>query len=99
MLNIRHSQIMQNLDLTFRKINETIKWWTSWSEREQRQLKFDGIKLNIFTFKGKINLEPYFEWKLKVEHMLTCNDYNEEQMMKLVATEYLDYALTWWNKY
>jgi len=31
--------------------------------------------------------------------MLTCNDYNEEQMMKLVATEYLDYALTWWNKY
>jgi len=65
------------------------------NEGEQRQLRFDGIKLNIHTFKGKSDPEAYLEWEIKVEHVFACNEYNEEQKMKLTTTEFLDYALTW----
>jgi len=59
----------------------------------------DGIRLNIPTFKGKSDHEAYLEWEIKVEHVFACNEYNEEQKMKLAAAEFSDYALTWWNKY
>jgi len=39
------------------------------------------------------------EWEIKVELVFACNEYNEEQKMKLAATEFSDYALIWWNKY
>jgi len=39
------------------------------------------------------------EWETKVEHVFACNEYNEEQKMRLVAAEFSNYALTWWNKY
>jgi len=31
--------------------------------------------------------------------VFACNEYNEEQKMKLAAAEFSDYALTWLNKY
>ena len=31
--------------------------------------------------------------------MFACNEYNEEQKMKLAAAEFSAYALAWWNKY
>ena len=79
-----------------------MRGWIKWSrenEGEQRQLRFDGIRLNIPTFKGKSDTKAYLEWEIKVEHVFSCNEYNEEQKMKLATTEFSDYALTWWNKY
>ena len=32
-------------------------------------------------------------------HVFACNEYNDEQKMKLAAAEFSHYALTWWNKY
>jgi len=81
---------------------DSMRGWIKWSrenEGEQRQLRFDGIRLNIPTFKGKSDTKAYLEWEIKVEHVFSCNEYNEEQKMKLATTEFSDYALTWWNKY
>jgi len=68
-------------------------------EGEETTLRIDGIKLNIPTFNGKSDPEAYLEWEIKVEHVLSCTKYNDEQKMKLATTEFSHYALTWWNKY
>ena len=52
-----------------------------------RQNRIDGIKLNIPPFKGKNDPEAYLEWE--------CNNYEEDQKVKLVAAEFSDYALVW----
>ncbi|XP_028242204.1 uncharacterized protein LOC114420533 [Glycine soja] len=36
---------------------------------------------------------------MKIEHVFSCNDYNEEQKVKLTTAEFSDYALVWWHKY
>jgi len=69
------------------------------NDGEQRTLRIDGIKLNILIFNGKSDPDAYLEWEIKVEHVFACNEYNEEQKMKLAASEFSTYALTWWNKY
>ena len=35
---------------------------------------------------------------MKIEHVFSCNDFIEEQKIKLVAPEFSDYALVWWHK-
>ena len=42
--------------------------------------------------------DAYLDWEMKIEHVFSCNDYTEEQKVKLAATEFSDYALIWWNK-
>ena len=37
-------------------------------------------------------------WELKIEHIFSCNTYEEVQKLKLAVAEYSDYALVWWNK-
>nr|KYP46751.1 hypothetical protein KK1_031655 [Cajanus cajan] len=63
-----------------------------------RQNRIEGVKLNVPPFKGKSDPEAYVEWELKIEHIFTCNNYDEEQKVKLAAAEFSDYALVWWNK-
>ena len=38
------------------------------------------------------------EWELKIEHIFSCNTYEEAQKVKLAVVEFSDYALVWWNK-
>ena len=38
------------------------------------------------------------EWELKIEHIFSCNPFEEAQKLKLAAVEFSDYALVWWNK-
>jgi len=35
---------------------------------------------------------------MKIQHVFSCNDYTEEQKVKLVVAEFSDYTLVWWNK-
>ena len=63
-----------------------------------RPNRIEGVKLNIPPFKGKSNPEAYLEWELKIEHIFSCNTYEEAQKLKLAAAEFSDYALVWWNK-
>ena len=63
-----------------------------------RPNRIEGVKLNIPPFKGKSDPEAYLEWELKIEHIFSCNTYEEAQKVKLAVTEFSDYALVWWNK-
>ncbi|KAK7379836.1 hypothetical protein VNO78_34256 [Psophocarpus tetragonolobus] len=60
--------------------------------------RIEGVKLNVPPFKGRSDPEAYLEWELKIEHVFSCNNYNEEQKVRLAAAEFSDYALIWWNK-
>ena len=62
------------------------------------QNKIEGAKLNVPSFKGMSDPDAYLDWEMKIEHVFSCNDYTEEQKVKLAATEFSDYALIWWNK-
>jgi len=35
---------------------------------------------------------------MKIEHVFSCNDYTEEQKVKLATTEFSNYTLVWRNK-
>jgi len=54
--------------------------------------------LNVPPFKGMSDFEAYLEWELKIEHVFSCNNYSEEQKVRLGAVEFSDYDLIWWNK-
>lgn len=60
--------------------------------------RMEGVKLKIPPFKGRSDPEAYMEWELKIEHFFSCNEYSEEQKVRLAAAEFSDYALIWWNK-
>ena len=57
-----------------------------------------GVKLNIPSFQGKSDPETYLEWKRKIELVFECNNYSEEQKVKLAAVEFTDYASAWWDQ-
>ena len=63
-----------------------------------RPARIEGVKFQIPPFKGKSDPEAYLEWELKIEHVFTCNHYEEDQKVKLAVAEFSDYALVWWNK-
>ena len=44
-----------------------------------RQNRINDIKLNIPPFKGKNDSETYLEWEMKIEHVFSCNNYEEDQ--------------------
>ena len=58
----------------------------------------EGLKLNVPPFKGRSDLDAYLDWEMKIQHVFSCNDYTKEQKVKLVAAEFSNYSLVWWNK-
>ena len=58
----------------------------------------EGVKLNIPPFKGRSDPDAYLDLEMKIQHVFFCNEYTEEQKMKLAAAEFSDYALVWSNK-
>jgi len=66
--------------------------------RNKGQNRIEGVKLNVPPFKGRSNPDTYLDWETKIEHVFFCNDYTEEQKVKLAAAKFSDYALVWWNK-
>jgi len=65
---------------------------------QRNERRIEGVRLNVPPFKGRSDLEAYLEWELKIEHVFSCNNYSEEQKVRLAAVEFSDYALIWWNK-
>jgi hypothetical protein len=57
----------------------------------------DAIKLKIPFFQGKNDPEAYLEWEKKVDWISDCHNYSEVKKVKLVAIEFTDYALIWWD--
>ena len=57
-----------------------------------------SIKMKISSFQGKNDLEPYLEWEKNVELVFYCHNYFKNKKVKLVAIEFLDYAIVWWDQ-
>jgi len=51
--------------------------------------------VKIPTFKGTYDPEVYLEWKMKVEQVFACYNYNEEKKIKMASLEFEGYALVW----
>ncbi|KAH9705015.1 Endonuclease [Citrus sinensis] len=68
--------------------------------RRARRIDRDlgSIKLKIPSFQGKHDPEAYLEWEKKVELVFDCHNYSEEKKVKLVAVEFTDYAIIWWDQ-
>jgi len=62
------------------------------------QNRIEGVKLNVHPFKGRSDPDAYLDWEMKIDHVFSCNDYTEEQKLKLAIAEFSDYGLVWWNK-
>ena len=54
-----------------------------------------SIKMKIPAFQGKSNLKAYLEWEKKVERVLECHNYTEEEKVKLIAMELTKYVSVW----
>ena len=57
-----------------------------------------SIKMKILFFQGRTDLEVYLEWEKKIELVFDCHNYSEEKKKKLVAIEFTDYAIIWWDQ-
>ena len=59
---------------------------------------FKGIKMKIPKFKGTSNPEAYLEWESKIEMVFACQNYTEEEKVKLAVIEFTEYAIAWWDQ-
>ena len=56
--------------------------------RVEGQNRIEGVKLNVPPFKGRSDPDAYLDWEMKIQHAFSCNDYPEEQKVKLAAAEF-----------
>lgn len=53
------------------------------------------IKIKIPSFQGKSDPDAYLEWEKRIEMIFECQDYREDQKVKLATLEFTDYAIIW----
>ncbi|XP_027181973.1 uncharacterized protein LOC113780366 [Coffea eugenioides] len=70
------------------------------SKRETRPTSdhIPGIKVKIPPFQGRSDPDTYLEWEKRIELAFDCNNYSEEQKVKLAVVELTDYAVVWWDQ-
>ncbi|KAG7564179.1 Reverse transcriptase domain [Arabidopsis suecica] len=74
------------------------------SQRTQRRERppprdpLGGLKLKIPAFHGTNNPDTYLEWEQKIELVFVCQECAEVNKVKIAATEFYDYALSWWDQ-
>ncbi|KAI3472895.1 hypothetical protein Pfo_030915 [Paulownia fortunei] len=66
--------------------------------RPKRDDDLGSIKVKIPPFQGRNDPEAYLEWEKKMEMVFKCHNYSENKKVKLVAIEFTDYAIIWWDK-
>lgn len=69
--------------------------------REGRDLLQDnlgGLKIKIPPFHGKNDSDSYLDWEKKIELVFNCQHYTEINRVKVAATNFYDYALSWWDQ-
>ena len=57
-----------------------------------------GINIKIPPFHGKADPDAYLEWEKKIELFFNCQHYSETKNIQMAATEFYDYALSWWDQ-
>jgi hypothetical protein len=68
------------------------------TRRPSRDNDLGNIKIKIPSFQGKNDPEAYLEWETKMEMVFDCHNYSEIKKVKLVAIEFTDYAIVWWDQ-
>ena len=68
------------------------------NEGDAREDKIEGVKLNIPPFQEKSDPEAYLVWEMKIKQLFACHNCTKDKKMKVVAMEFIDYALIWWNQ-
>ncbi|XP_033139424.1 uncharacterized protein LOC117131126, partial [Brassica rapa] len=66
--------------------------------RRHRRNELSGLKLKIPPFHGKADPDAYLEWEKKIELVFNCQHYSEIKKIQVAATEFNDYALSWWDQ-
>lgn len=66
--------------------------------RRSHRDKLAGLKLKIPPFHGKVDPDAYLEWEKKIELVFNCQHYSNAQRIQIAATEFYDYALSWWDQ-
>ncbi|KAF8045386.1 hypothetical protein N665_5040s0001 [Sinapis alba] len=66
--------------------------------RRHRRNELAGLKLKIPPFHGKTDPDAYLEWEKKIELVFNCQHYSEIKKIQVAATEFYDYALSWWDQ-
>ncbi|XP_056852813.1 uncharacterized protein LOC130502019 [Raphanus sativus] len=66
--------------------------------RRPKKEELGGVKLKIPPFHGKVDPDAYLEWEKKIEIVFNCKNYTNTQRIQLAATEFYDYALSWWDQ-
>ncbi|KAL0641682.1 hypothetical protein Bca4012_102537 [Brassica carinata] len=56
------------------------------------------LKLRIPPFHGKNDPDAYLEWEKKIELVFNCQQLTEERKVRLAATEFCGYAISWWDQ-
>nr|XP_027098825.1 uncharacterized protein LOC113718104 [Coffea arabica] len=71
-----------------------------WPKQDYRRIDdgLKGVKIKIPSFQGKSNPEAYLEWEQRIEMVFECQDYTDEQKVKLATLEFTDYAIVWWEQ-
>ncbi|XP_071916198.1 uncharacterized protein [Coffea arabica] len=57
-----------------------------------------GVKIKIPAFQGKSSPEAYLEWEQRIEMVFECQDYTDDQKVKLATLDFTDYAIVWWEQ-
>ncbi|XP_048627797.1 uncharacterized protein LOC125596825 [Brassica napus] len=57
-----------------------------------------NLKLRIPPFHGKNDPDAYLEWEKKIELVFNCQQLTEERKVRLAATEFCGYAISWWDQ-
>ncbi|XP_033139474.1 uncharacterized protein LOC117131453 [Brassica rapa] len=57
-----------------------------------------GLKLKIPPFHGKVDPDAYLDWEKKIELVFNVQHYSNAQRIQIAATEFYDYALSWWDQ-
>ena len=61
--------------------------------RNRKDNNLGSIKMKIPSFQGKNDPEAYLEWEKNVELVFYCHNYSKNKKVKVVAIEFLDYAI------
>ncbi|KAF8084304.1 hypothetical protein N665_0725s0001 [Sinapis alba] len=56
-----------------------------------------SLKLKIPPFYGQTDPYAYLEWKKKIDLVINCQQYTPAKKIQVAATEFNDYALSWWD--
>ncbi|XP_048619950.1 uncharacterized protein LOC125590429 [Brassica napus] len=70
----------------------------NYNRRRPATANLGNLKLRIPPFHGKNDPDAYLEWEKKIELVFNCQQFTEERKVRLAATEFCGYAISWWDQ-